>query len=148
MTRHFIETLLFASVVFNAGLLLFFAGVFRQILNAVDAATFKNLNDLLVRYSTKSAFMIIGLNLPFLVAIPYYYSYGFGNWWVTASLVIWLAAGSVSKILKLPVYKTIAALKSDDTAQLIEARRKVNRGNTFQAILYCIAVVVMAIGLW
>ncbi len=147
MTRNFIETLLFASVALNAGLLLFFAGVFRQMLNAVDAATFKNLMDLMVRYSTKSAFMIIGLNLPFIVAIPYYYLYGFGNWWVTASLIIWLAAGSISKMLKLPVYKTIAALQSNDAAQLMEARRRVNRGNSLQAVLYCIAVVVMAIGL-
>ena len=147
MTRHFIETLLFASVVLNAGLLLFFAGVFRKMLNAVDVATFKNLMDLMVRYSTKSAFMIIGLNLPFIVVIPYYYLYGFGNWWVTASLIIWLAAGSISKMLKLPVYKTIAALQSNDAAQLMEARRRVNRGNSLQAALYCIAVVVMAIGL-
>jgi hypothetical protein len=147
MTRHFIETLLFASVVLNAGLLLFFAGVFRQILNAVDAATFKNLTDLLVRYSSKSVFMIVGLNLPLLIAIPYYYLYGFANWWVTASLILWLVAGSISKMLKLPVYKDIAALKNDNTALLIEARKKVNRGNTFQAVLYCIAVVVMAIGL-
>ena len=144
MTRHFIETLLFASAVLNAGLLLFFAGVFRKILNAVDTATFKNLTDLLVRYSTRSAFMIIGLNLPLLVAIPYYYLCGFGNWWITASLILWLAAGSISKILKLPVYKTIAAPKSDNAAQLMGARRRVNRGNS---LLYCIAVVVMAIGL-
>lgn len=147
MTRHFFETLLFASVLLNAGLLLFFAGVFRKMLNTVDAATFKNLTDLLVRYSSKSAFMIIALNLPLFAAIPYYWLYGFSNWWITASLILWLAAGSVSKMLKLPVYKAIATLKSDDTAQLNEARRKMNRGNSLQAALYCVAVVVMALGL-
>ena len=59
MTKNLIEALLFAAVVLNAGLLLFFAGVFRKMLNTVDITTFKNLTDMLVRYSTKSAFMII-----------------------------------------------------------------------------------------
>src|SRR6185312_13625582 len=101
MTRNFIETLLFASVAINAALLLFFAGVYRQMMNAVDETTFKKITELLVRYSSKSAFMIIGLNLPLLVAVPYYCLYGFGNWWITASLILWLAAGSISKTLKL-----------------------------------------------
>jgi len=146
MTKNLIEALLFAAVVLNAGLLLFFAGVFRKMLNTVDITTFKNLTDMLVRYSTKSAFMIIGLNLPFFVAIPYYYSFGFRKWWITAGLLLWLVAGCIAKILKLPAYKAVAALNGDDAAQLNEARKKVNWGNSFQAVLYCIAVIVMALG--
>jgi hypothetical protein len=147
MTKNLIETLLFAAVAINAALLLFFAGVFRQMINAVDAATFKNIMELLVRYSSKSAFMIVGLNLPLLVAIPYYYSYGFSNWWITAGLLAWLVAGSISKMYKLPVYKAIATLKSDDTAQLSLARVKVNTGNGMQAALYVIAAILVALGL-
>jgi hypothetical protein len=146
MTKTFAETLLFASVATNAALLLFFAGVFRQMMNAVDVATFKNLTGLLVQYSSQSPFMIIVLNLPFIGAIPYYYFYGFGNWWITLGLGLWLISGSVSKMIKLPVYKAVAALNNDDTVQLDIMRRKINMGNVFQAVMYCVAVVVMSCG--
>jgi hypothetical protein len=147
MTKTLAETLLFASVALNAALLIFFAGVLRQILDSVDVATFKNLIDLLVRYSSKSPFMIIALNLPIIVAIPYYWLYGFGNWWITASIALWLVSGSISKMFKLPVYKAISTLKSDDADQLNEARRRLNMGNAFQGICYSIAVVLMIPGL-
>jgi hypothetical protein len=148
MTKSFFEVLLFASVAINAALLIFFSGVYRKMMNEVDQATFKNLTEMLVRYSSRSPFMIIALNLPLVIAIPYYYLSGFGNWWITASLVLWLAAGSVSKILKLPVYKTIATLKNEDVAGLNEMRRKLNTGNLLQASLYIVAVIVMAVGLY
>jgi hypothetical protein len=75
--KNFSETLLFASVAINAALLLFIAGVLRKTMNAMDAAAFKNLTELLVRYSSKSPFMIIVLNIPLLGAIPYCYFFGF-----------------------------------------------------------------------
>jgi hypothetical protein len=116
-------------------------------MNAMDEASFKNLTDLLVRYSSKSPFMIIALNLPFIGAIPYYYFYGFGNWWITAGLGLWLVAGSISKAVKLPVYKVIATLKSDDAQRLREERQKMNKVNLLQAICYSAAVVLMAFGI-
>ncbi len=147
MTKNLVETLLFASVAINAALLLFIAGVLRKMMNAVDAATFKNLIDLMVRYSTKSPFMIIALNIPLLIAMPYYYFYGFSNWWLTAGIALWLVAGSIAKVFKLPVYKAIASLKSDEADQLKVQRRKFNMGNIAQAALYSAAVVLMLFGL-
>jgi hypothetical protein len=147
MTRSFAETLLFSSVAINAALMIFFAGIFAKMMNAMDGADFKNLIVLLIRYSSKSPFMIIVLNLPFIGAIPYYCFYGFSNWWITAGLILWLAAGSLSKMIKLPVYKEISTLSDDDAVQLNEARNKVNRGNLFQAVLYSVATILMAFGL-
>lgn len=43
--------MLFGSVAINAALLIFFAGVFRKMMNTVDEATFKKLIVLMVRYS-------------------------------------------------------------------------------------------------
>ena len=148
MTKILIEALLFASVAVNAALLLFFAGVYRKMMNALDEAAFKNLTDLLVRYSSKSPFMIITLTIPLIGAIPYYDFYGFGNWWITSGLALWLVAGNIAKMFKLPVYKAIATLKNDDVAQLNEARHKMNIGNLFQAALYSAATVLMAFGLY
>lgn len=148
MTKIFVEALLFASVAINAALLIFFAGVYRKMMNALDEAAFKNLTELLIRYSSKSAFMIIILNIPLIGAIPYYYLYGFGNWWITSGLVLWLVAGSIAKTLKLPVYKAIASLKNDDVIELKEARRKMNMGNLLQATLYSVATILMALGIY
>lgn len=148
MTKVFIEALLFASVAINAALLIFFAGVYRKMMNALDEAAFKNLTELLIRYSSKSAFMIIILNIPLIEAIPYYYLYGFGNWWITSGLGLWLVAGSIAKTLKLPVYKAIASLKNEDVVQLKEARKKMNMGNLLQAALYSVATILMALGIY
>ena|ERR1700761_579810 len=147
MAKPIIETLLFASVAVNAALLLFIAGVLRKIMDAVNEATFKNLTELLVRFSSKSPFMIIVLNVPQLIAIPYFYLYGFHNRWFTAGVILWLFAGSAAKVYKLPVYKNIDTLKNDDLTQINEARRKLNAGNIFQAWLYVFATVIMGFGL-
>jgi hypothetical protein len=146
MAKAFTETLLFASVAINAALLIFFASVYRRMTNAMDEAAFKNTTVLLVYYSTKSPFMIIALNLPLLGAIPYYYFYGFGNWWITMGLGLWLVAGSVAKMMKLPVYKELSAQQTMDVAQLQEMRHKLNVWNIFQAVCYSLATVAMALG--
>lgn len=146
MTQHFAETLVFTSVAINAALLIFFAGVLCQIMNAVDEATFKNLTDLLVRFSSRSPFMIAVLNIPLLLAIPYFYFYGFGNGWITAGIALWLASGSFAKFFKLPAYKSVSTLQSDNTTQLNEMRHKINKGNILQAVFYSAAVILMAFG--
>jgi hypothetical protein len=147
MTQHFAETLVFTSVAINASLLIFFAGIFRKIMNAVDEATFKNVTDLLVSFSSKSPFMILVLNIPLLLAIPYFYFFGFGNGWITAGIALWLASGSFAKFFKLPAYKSVSTLRNDNTIQLKEMRQKINTGNLLQAAFYSAAVILMAFGL-
>ena len=147
MTKHLLESWLFASVAVNATLLIFIAGVLRKMMNAVDEATFKNLIALLVRYSSRSAFMIIALNIPLILAVPYYYRYGFSNRWITLGLVLWLVTGSVSKFYKLPVYKSLASLQSTAVFEIKKERGKFNAANIIQAILYSVAAVLVAFGL-
>jgi hypothetical protein len=147
MTKNFFETLLFASVAINAALLIFFAGVFRKMMNAGDTATFRNLIVLMVRYSKKSPFMIFALNIPLFLAIPYYYRYGFGNWWITTGLALWLVAGSLSKAYKMPVYRALANLQDAEVEETKKVRDKFNSGNIFQAALYVVATVLVAFGI-
>jgi hypothetical protein len=147
MTKNFLESLLFASVAINAALLIFFADVFRKMLNAVDEDTFKKLIALLVRHSSRSPFMVLALNIPLIIAVPYYCWYGFSNRWITAGLALWLVAGSLSKVYKLPVYKALASLQSTAIVEIKKERGKFNAGNVFQAILYTVAAVLIALGL-
>jgi large-conductance mechanosensitive channel len=78
-------------------------------------------------------------------AIPYFYFYGFGNRWITAGLALWLVAGVISKIIKVPIYKTVAALQSCAVVRLREERQKLNTGNMLQAILNFVAGALMTI---
>lgn len=141
MSRTFAEILLFASLVLNAGLLVFIAGVLRKVMNDMDDPAFRQFVSSLVRHSKKSPFMIVGLNLPFLGAIPYFYFYGFANRWLLAGLILWLVAGSIAKTIKLPIYKAVETLEATD-AQLHDTRRRMNVANLFQAALNSIAALL------
>ena len=145
MTRNLAEILLFALVAINAALLIFIAGVLRKVMNDMDEFTFKHFVGSLVRHSTKSPFMITVLNIPAIAAIPYFYFYGFGNRWITVGLALWLVAGLASKAIKVPVYKSVAGLQSDDVDRLGKLRTKLNVGNLFQAVLNSVAAALMMI---
>lgn len=145
MTRTLAEILLFGLLAMNAALLIFIAGVLRKVMNDMDEVAFKQFLTSLVRHSKKSPFILTVLNIPLLGAIPYLYFYGFGNRWLIAGLALWLVAGGIAKLIKLPVYKAVAALDAGDVARLEEARRKVNAGNMFQAILNFVAVLLVLV---
>ncbi len=144
MTRVFAEILLFASIAINAALLIFIAGVLRKITDDMPEQSFKFFIDSMVRYSSKSPFMLIILNIPFLGAIPYFYFYGFGHYLILFGITLWLIAGIISKLIKLPIYKAIANLENTDLVHLREERKKMNAGNILQAILYSLATIIMA----
>jgi len=144
MTRTPAEILLFASLAINAALLIFLAGVLRKVMDEMDESAFKQFVVSLVRHSKRSVFMIAVLNLPLLGAIPYFYFFGFGNRWLIAGLVLWLAAGGIGKMMKLPIYK---AVETGDDAKLSEERRKLHAGNLLQAILNTAATALAVVPL-
>jgi hypothetical protein len=137
------EILLFVSVATNAGLLIFIAGVLRKVMNDMDEPAFKHFLGSLYRHSARSPFMHTVLTIPFLGAIPYFYFYGFSNRWITAGLALWLVAGCISKMIKVPIYKRVAALERGDVARLTSEHHKLNAGNMLQAILNFVAAALM-----
>ncbi len=147
MNQTFAEILLFASVAINAALLISIAGVLRKVMNDndMDELAFKHFLGSLYRHSTRSPFMNTVLTIPFLGAIPYFYFYGFSNRWITAGLALWLVAGCISKMIKVPIYEAVAALESGDVARLGSERRKLNTGNMLQAILNFVAAALMTV---
>jgi hypothetical protein len=145
MTQTLAEILLFALIAINAALLIFIADVLRKVMNDMDEPAFRHFVGSLVRHSSKSPFMITTLNIPAFAAIPYFYLYGFGNRWITAGLALWLVAGIASKAIKLPIYKSVDGLQSDDGVRFEKLRTRLNAGNIFQAILNCVAAFLMMI---
>ncbi len=138
-----VEILLFASVAANAALLTFIAGVLRRVMDGMNGPTFKAFVNSLVRHSKKSFFMLTLLNAPFAGAIFFIYFYGTSDRWTITGLAIWFCAGIVAKIIKVPVYKRIAALDERDVDRLQTERKRLNNGNVFQAALNSIAASVM-----
>ena len=102
----------------NAALLIFIAGVLRKVMNDMDNSTFTHFVRSLVLHSKWSPFMEITLNIPAVGAIPYFYFFGFENRWLTAGLALWLAAGLVSKMIKVPVYRMIETVGRGDEVDL------------------------------
>jgi hypothetical protein len=145
MNRTLAEVLLLVFVVTNAAVLIFLAGVLRKVMNEMDGPVFQQFLGSLYRHSTRSPFMHTILTIPFLGAIPYFYFYGFGNRWITAGLAVWLVGGCISKVIKVPAFKKVAALKSDDLARLSRERQRLNAGNMLQAILNFVAVALMTV---
>ena len=139
MTRTSAEILLFASLAINAALLIFIAGVLRKVMDDMDESAFRQILVSLVHRSKRSAFMLTVLNIPFFGAIPYFYYYGFGDHWLVAGLAVWLVGGSIAKAIKYPLYASVAKLSAGDVEQLRAARKKVNAGNVFHAVLNTVA---------
>jgi hypothetical protein len=81
-------------------------------MNDMDEPTFKRPVESLVRHSAKSPFMLTVFKHSCYRSDLYFYFYGFGNRWIAAGLALWLVAGVMSKIIKLPIYQTVAALKA------------------------------------
>ena len=48
-------------------------------------------------------------------------------------------------MIKVPIYKAVAALESGDVARLGSERRKLNTGNMLQAILNFVAAALMTV---
>lgn len=138
-----VEILLFASVAVNAALLTFIAGVLGRVMDGMNGPTFKAFVNSLVRHSKKSLFMLTLLNAPFAGAIFFIYFYGTSDRWTITGLAIWFFAGTVAKIIKVPVYRRIAALDEKDVDRLRTERKRLNNGNVFQAALNSVAAGVM-----
>jgi hypothetical protein len=139
------EILLFVSVATNAALLIFISGVLRKVMNDVDEPAFEHFLGSLSRHSARSPFMHTVLTIPFLGAIPYFYFYGFSNRWITAGLAFWMVAGCISKMIRVPIFKTVAVLESGDVARLGRERQKLNAGKMLQAILNFVAADLLTV---
>ena len=137
------EIVLLASITANAALLAFIAGVLRRVMDEMNGYAYQTFVTSLVRHSKKSPFMLTLLNAPFAGAAFFIYCYGTGERWIIAGLAIWFLAGMVAKIIKVPVYKRLAALDEYNGDRLNRERRRLNNGNLFQAALNSIAAGVM-----
>lgn len=140
MTQFRIDVLLFGSMAMNAALLLFIAGVLGKTMNDMQEDSFQHFLSSFVNHSSRSPVMITMLNLPAIGGAFYLYQYGFGNRWMVAALICWIMGGAAGKIYKVPLYRRIAKLPSEDIQQLAAERMRLNAANMGHAACNCVAL--------
>lgn len=142
-----IETLLLVFTALTTGFVVFASGVFQNIMESVDEATFKKLLAELTNNALKSPF-IIGLSMATAIGmIPYWIFYGFGNLWFSAGLILWLITSVVAKMTRLPIYKRVQELESSNIKELNEERKKLHSTSVLSWSLSVTIVILMLIGI-
>lgn len=124
----------------------------------MEAAEFKRFLTSLVAHATRSPVAILASTITFVGMFPYWYFYGFNNWWFSAGLILWVITSAVSKQMSLPIYSRVTGRKfpaykarlqidATDAAALEKERRKLRRANLIRAGLSLASVAAMVIGL-
>ncbi len=147
MTQNLAEILLLVPTALCTGFVIFVAGVIQGTMNDMDEAIFKNFLGMLTKHAFRSPYAIIVSTITFVGMFPYFFYYGFSNWWFTAGLILWVVTSIISKATVLPVYKRVATLESSETTQLGNERRKLHKLNILRASLSFASVILMIIGL-
>lgn len=147
MSRTISELLIIFSTTFFLSVLLFLSGPLRKVVNAMDSSTSRQFIYLLFDVGKRSPFLLLVTNLPVLGSIPYFVTFGFNNWWMISGLILFTAAASVAKVVKLPIYKA-ASTSLMGEAEWRNALRKMNTANALQAASTSIAVCLMVAGLF
>ena len=145
MTRTLAEVLLLIFTTLCAGYVMFVATVLQPVMNELDEAAFGRFVPSLYRHATRSVYAVGSSTLPFVAMIPYFIVYRLEHPWFVAGLACFTLASIMSKIMNLPVYGRIAALRSDEVAKLGEERRKLQTANNVRAVISLASVILMAI---
>ncbi len=146
MTRIFVEVLLLVASALATGFLVFIADVIQKVMNDLDEGTFYRFLTLLDKRAIRSPYAVGISTITFVGMVPYWIIYGFDNWWFSAGLILYTIASIISKSFNLPIYKRIFALKSTDTAQLGEERRKLQSANLLRASVQFASIILMVLG--
>lgn len=145
MTQTFAEILILIPSVLTTGYLIWIADVLQRIMNDMDEATFGSFMPLLYRRGIRSVYAVSSSTVTMVAMIPYFIFYGFNHWWFIAGLIVYILSSVAGKILNLPVYNRILALKTSETTALAEERRKLQTANWVRSLICLASIILMAI---
>lgn len=144
MTQSDAEVIILTINALGAGILMFVAGVVQKIMDGLDAPDFKRFANLLGKSAMSDPFAVTIATLPIIAAVPYFVAYGTKHRWFTAGLVAWLVGSSITKVTNMPIYDRLADAKYNDSAALLENRRKLRLANNARAWVTLVSVLLMA----
>ena len=146
MTQKLAEFLLLIPTALFTGVVIFVADVLQRVMNDLDEATFRRFVTILYKRAVRGIFFVTFASLTFIGMVPYFYFWGFSNFWYTAGLVVFTLSSIISKVLSLPIYQRVIALDGNDSDRLGEERVKLQRANNIRAVLCALSIVLMAVG--
>jgi hypothetical protein len=144
MTQAGAEVVILAMNALGAGILMLVAGVAQKIMNELDELEFKRFLNQLDKAAMSDPFAVTIATLPIIAAVFYFLAYGFGHWWFTAGLVVWLVGGTITKVTNMPIYLGVADPRNTDSEELRKQRRKLQLANNARAWLTLGSVALMA----
>ena len=128
----------------GAGLLMFISGVLQRIMNEMDELEFKRFLNKLDRTAMSDPFAVAVASVPILAVLAYFILFGFGQWWFTAGVAVWVVGSAMTKVVNMPIYQWVADENNTDRAELAEKRRKLQFGNHIRAWTTLASVILMA----
>jgi hypothetical protein len=144
MTQSVAEVFILAINALGAGLLMFVAGVVQKIMNELDELEFKRFLNQLDKAAMSDPFAVTIATLPIIAAVVYFLAFGFGHWWFTAGILMWLVGGTVTKVTNMPIYHWVADPNNTDQEELGKQRHKLQLANNARAWLTLGSVALMA----
>src|SRR5258708_4441340 len=144
MTETLAEVLILVINALGAGILLMVSGVIQRIMNDMDPPVFKKFLNTLVGTAMSDPFAVTIATIPIILVIFYFVAYGFGHWWFTAGIVVWMTASVATKVTNMPIYKWVGDPKNTDPEELRKKRHTLELGNNWRAWLTLVSVILMA----
>ena len=138
------EVIILTMTALGAGILMFVAGVVQKIMDDMDEQEFKRFLNKLDKTAMTEPFAVTIATLPVIALVPYFVVYGFGDWWFTAGLAVWLLGGSVVKSTNMSVYSWVANPENKNPEGLRRQRRKLHLSNNARGWISLLSVVLMA----
>jgi accessory gene regulator protein AgrB len=149
MSQTSAELLIIILNAVGAGILMMVAGVIQKIMDTMDTAEFKKFLNALDKTAMSDPFAVTVATLPIIVAIPYFYFFGFNHYWFIAGYIVWAIGSTITKIINLPIYIWVRNPKNTDPEALKEQRNKLRLGNNLRAwtTLASVALMLMQFGI-
>lgn len=144
MNETAIEAIILAINALGCGILFFVSGVAQRMMSELEPLEFKKFLNALDRAAMRDAFCVAIATIPIFAVIFYFVEFGFGHWWFTLGIVLWMIGSSITKITNMPVYNWVSRPENIDPEELKRKRRTLAFGNHARAWVTLLSIATMA----
>jgi hypothetical protein len=143
MEETAVEVIIIAINAMGAGTLFFVSGVAQKLMDEMNVLEFKRFMNKLGRTVMTDPFAVIIATIPIFAFVFYFVEFGFNHGWFTSGLLVWMIAGTITKVVNLPVYKWLGEPKNTDSGELLKKRDTLRMGNRLRAWLTLVSIILM-----
>lgn len=133
MEQNTAEILIVVINALGAGILIFVARVLQPIMNAMNPEVFKSFLNTLNHHAMRDPFSVTIATLPLIAFVAYAAKYGVGHPWFISGFVVWIIGSAITKIINMPIYKSVEQSASVPPDVLRRQCAKLQIGNSLRA---------------